>query len=171
MSVAIFLIACCVIITISYHAACYLSWIMDYDSSIPKITFSQFRQMHALVPNKWEWSYGKLYYIDFYMTSFGLEHKMRNEVAFASYRDYKKFCKFINVAERNRINFERMKKEADLARYFQEDINNYRKKNDEFIKNELSRIANNSGDAFTLVWGTGDNGVLIGEINEGRRCV
>ena len=164
MLVAISLIAGCAVVIISYHATCYLSWVMNYDSYIPKITFNQFRQMYILVPNKWEWSYGKLYYIDFYMTSFGLEHKIRNKVAFTSYRD-------INVAEKNRINFERMKKEADLAKHFQEDINNYRKKNDEFIKNELSRIADNSGDAFTLVWGTGDNGVLVGEIDEGRRCV
>ena len=171
MSVVIFLIGCCAVITISYHATCYLSWVMNHDSSIPKITFNQFRQMYILVPNKWELDCGKLYYIDPLTSTFGREYKIRNEVAFTSYRDYKKFCKFINVAEENRINFERMKKEADLAKHFQEDINNYRKKNDEFIKDELSKIAANSSDALTLVWGTGDNGVLIGEIDEGRRCV
>ena len=171
MLVAIFLIAACSTITISYHVTCYLSWVMNYDSYIPKITFNQFRQMYILVPNKWELDCGKLFYIDPYTSTSGREYKIRNEVAFNSYRDYKKFCKFIKVAEENRINFERMKKEADLAKHFQEDINNYRKKNDEFIKNELSKISANSGDAFTLVWGTGDNGVLIGEIDEGRRCV
>lgn len=124
----------------------YCDWHESINSSSPKITFNQFKNLYAIAPKKWVWtSHEGLVYIkeregeDLFRYD---SRFVRTPVEFKTYRDWYRFCRFKKRLDTKKINLARLKKEAELANNWQEDINRYRKKANAELKEMAERIKN-----------------------------
>lgn len=124
----------------------YCDWHESINSSSPKITFNQFKNLYAIAPKKWVWtSHEGLVYIkeregeDLFRYD---SRFVRTPVEFKTYRDWYCFCRFKKRLDTKKINLARLKKEAELVNNWQEDINRYRKKANAELKEMAERIKN-----------------------------
>ena len=124
----------------------YCDWHESINSSSPKITFNQFKNLYAIAPKKWVWtSQEGLVYIkeregeDLFRYD---SRFVRTPVEFKTYRDWYRFCRFKKRLDTKKINLARLQKEAELANNWQEDINRYRKKTNAELKEMAERIKN-----------------------------
>lgn len=124
----------------------YCDWHESINSSSPKITFNQFKNLYAIAPKKWVWtSHEGLVYIkeregdDLFRYD---SRFVRTPVEFKTYRDWCRFCRFEKRLDKKKINLARLQKEAELANNWQEDIDRYRKKTNAELKEMAERIKN-----------------------------
>lgn len=97
----------------------------DYISgNYPKITFNLFTEMYAISPNKWEFHDTHVRY-------------QRRIIVFKTKRDYRKYQKFKEKEETRKQEVERLKGEAELAKFFQADIDRYRAETLKEMKSHL----------------------------------
>lgn len=97
----------------------------DYmTGNYPKITFKLFTEMYAISPNKWEFHDTHVRY-------------QRRIIVFKTKRDYRKYQKFKEKEETRKQEVERLKGEAELAKFFQADIDRYRAETLKEMKSHL----------------------------------
>lgn len=97
----------------------------DYISgNHPKITFKLFTEMYAISPNKWE----------FHDTHVRYQNRI---IVFKTKMDYRKYKKFKEKEETREQEVERLKEEAELAKFFQADIDRYRAETMKEMKSHL----------------------------------
>lgn len=124
----------------------YCDWHEYIDPSSPKITFNQFKNLYAIAPKKWVYtSHEGLVYIKEREGEnlFRYDNRViRTPVGFKTYRDWCRFWKFKKRLDKEKIDLARLKKEAELANNWQEDINRYRKKANAELKEMAERIKN-----------------------------
>lgn len=97
------------------------------NGNYPKITFKLFTEMYAISPNKWE----------FHDTHVRYQSRI---IVFKTRRDYTKYLKFKKEKETREREVKRLKEEAEIAKFFQEDIDRYRA---ETLKEMKSHIPEN----------------------------
>lgn len=108
------------------------------------ITFKQFKNMYPVAPDAWDFSYLKdRNYILYF--PFNKERNRRcswetEYFYFKTFHDYKKAIRFIKKIESDKQKLQRLKKDAEIAGWFQTDIDIYRANYTEEMKKQNKKI-------------------------------
>lgn len=105
------------------------------------ITFKQFKNMYPIAPDAWDFS-GRNY---IYYFPFNKEKNQRccwekECFYFKTLHDYKRAIRFIKKIESDKQKLQRFKKDAEIARWFQTDIDIYRANYTEEMKKQNKKI-------------------------------